>query len=195
MKRLCCVLALTFVLLCVFATISLQLYMGSLRQKCISLHNLTSDSSFSHYYDDHNSSFNYLEHIQNRSTTLWNGCCCACVVDVCNLLFFFLRQQLLSSRREGCSCLWERLWRRVGDHRCLTHKHHQDWIRSGVSNSHTQWAKIQNWANCWGLTFVFIERNLTLLFCGVYWGLANKKLVDFRHQLMWSEDADQNPNP
>lgn len=86
LKRLSCVLVLTAFTLCIFATINLQSFMGALGQKCISLpvtdHNLTSDIFYSRYYDDQSSDFNYQEHVNNPSMTLWNVCFCGCVVDV-----------------------------------------------------------------------------------------------------------------
>lgn len=84
MKRLSCVLVLTAFMLCIFATINLQLFMGSLRQKCILMpvlhYNLT-------VFDNQSSDFNFYEHINNPSTTLWKFVS----VDDCKVCVFYVQ--------------------------------------------------------------------------------------------------------
>ncbi|XP_029698186.1 sodium channel protein type 2 subunit alpha-like [Takifugu rubripes] len=66
-KRLSCVLILTAFMLCIFATVGLQSFMGNLRQKCISTslfsQNRTSDIYFTSYYVNESTAFNYQEYI------------------------------------------------------------------------------------------------------------------------------------
>lgn len=63
--------------------------------------NLTSDTFFSHYYDDHSSDFNFHEHKKNPSTTPRHVCSVVVLEGqsfqwpyfsyLSNLLFVFLR--------------------------------------------------------------------------------------------------------
>lgn len=73
-KRLSCVLILTAFMLCIFATVGLQSFMGNLRQKCISTslfsQNRTSDIYFTSYYDNESTAFNYQEYITDPGTML-----------------------------------------------------------------------------------------------------------------------------
>lgn len=74
LKRLSCVLLLTAFLLCIFATVGLQSFMGSLRQKCISnslfSQNLTSDIYSTSYYGNESTAFNYWEYVNSPGTML-----------------------------------------------------------------------------------------------------------------------------
>lgn len=80
LKRLSGVLVFTVFILCLFATIGLQSYMGNLRQKCIRRawvsHNWT---DFTLNYGNENATFNYHEHINNNGTVKWF---CGCIVDI-----------------------------------------------------------------------------------------------------------------
>lgn len=74
-KRLSCVLILTAFMLCIFATVGLQCFVGVLRQKCISTslfsQNLTSDAYYdTSYYDTESTAFNFQEYINNSGTML-----------------------------------------------------------------------------------------------------------------------------
>lgn len=73
-KRLSSVLVLTAFLLCIFAVVGLEAFMGSLGQKCISSslfsQNVTSDIYFTPYYGEESTAFNYREYLNDPGTML-----------------------------------------------------------------------------------------------------------------------------
>lgn len=81
LKRLSGVLVLTVFMLCIFATIGLQLYMGSLRQKCIQIPWASQNwTDFTPNYDNGSAAFDYHEHINNHGMTVkWF---CGCIADI-----------------------------------------------------------------------------------------------------------------
>lgn len=91
-KRLAGVIVLTVSVLSVFALIGVQLFMGSLQQKCVIMpsSNMSSDTGiYPDYYDNEVGSigFDFIQYINNPGMMLmtWNVCFSVCINITVNL--------------------------------------------------------------------------------------------------------------
>lgn len=126
-KKMVDVMILTVFALSVFALVGLQLFMGNLRQKCVrwpietnntGLFNATTFNDSVYFNDtvDANSTFNFVEYIENMGRLNTNELsCCGCEWDRYQAFIFSFgdREPLLLGGQCRCSALWKQLRRWV----------------------------------------------------------------------------------
>lgn len=89
LRKLAGVFALTAFVLCVLSLIGLQVFMGTLRQKCIKLPTQGNQSSLSYSYSDNNNEtilFDYIRHVQDPGMTTTTTT--MMMMMKCNVLLF-----------------------------------------------------------------------------------------------------------